>query len=157
MSFYPAELENAPPLTLRQPVLYADIDFDVGPTNGRFFAALRDEGRILATRCAACARVYVPPRINCHDCFAEMRDWIEVGPGGVLESFTVVRQPGMLQPAAPPYLLGLVRLDGADTALVHRLGGIEPAAARIGMRVRAMLAGQRQGNIHDIRCFEPET
>lgn len=152
---YPKELENAPAMILRQPVLYADINYDVGPTNGRFFAALRDHGKIMATRCTHCDHVYLPPRISCHECFAELHDWVEVSDIGTLVSFTIVREPGMLQPIARPYVVGLVKLDGADTSLVHYLGEVDPEAVKIGMRVRAVLAEERAGNIWDIRYFKP--
>ncbi len=155
MSMYPEELESAEVLTLRQPVLYSEINYEVGRTNGRFFAALRDEGRILATRCPACERTYLPPRISCHECFAELHDWVDAGDVGTLVSFTIVREPGMLQPAVRPYVLGVIKLDGADTALVHYLGEVDPAAVTIGMRVRAVLADERAGNIWDIRYFKP--
>ncbi|SPS02397.1 Zn-ribbon domain-containing OB-fold protein [Cupriavidus taiwanensis] len=152
---YPAYLEDAEPAILRQPVLYADINFDVGEINGRFFATLRDHGRITATCCAACSRTYVPPRLSCPECFAELRDWADVSDTGTLVTCTIVREPGMLQPVARPYVLGLIRLDGADTALVHYLGEIDPAAVKPGMRVRAVLADERVGNIWDIRYFKP--
>lgn len=154
-TMYPVDLENAPPAILRQPVLYADINYDVGEINGRFFAALRDHGKVSATHCAACARTYVPPRMACPECFAELRDWVEVSDTGTVVSYTVVREPGMLQPVARPYVLALIHLDGADTALTHYLGEIEPAAVKTGMRVRAVLAEERVGNIWDIRYFKP--
>jgi uncharacterized OB-fold protein len=155
MSMYPAELENAPPLSLHQPVLYADIQYDVGQVNGHFFAALRDQGRILANRCAACARSYLPPRISCHECFAPLSDWVDAGDTGTLLSYTVVHQPGMLQPVVRPYVVGLVKLDGADTALLHYVGDIEPDAVKVGMRLQVVLAEERHGNIWDIRHFKP--
>lgn len=152
---YPAELENAPPIVLRQPVLYADISYDVGRVNGRFFAALRDHGKITATCCSTCQRVYLPPRISCHECFSELDNWVEVSDTGTLVSFSVVREPGVLQPVVRPYVIGLIQLDGADTSLVHYLGEIEPEAVSIGMRVQAVLAEERHGNIWDIRYFRP--
>lgn len=152
---YPAELEDTAPMVLRQPVLYADIDYDVGQTNGRFFAALRDHGKIIATRCTACERTYLPPRMSCHECFAELTTWVDVADTGTLTAFTIVREAGMLQQMPPPYVVGLVKLDGADTALVHYLGEVEPEAVKVGMRVRVVLAEERSGNIRDIRYFKP--
>lgn len=152
---YPTELENAPPMQLKQPVLYADINFDVGQVNGSFFAALRDHGKITATRCTTCERVYLPPRLSCHECFEELHQWVDVANEGILKAYTIVREPGMLQALAPPYALGLIQLDGADTALVHYLGGVDPDEVKVGMRVCAVLAEQREGNIWDIRYFKP--
>ena len=155
MSIYPAELENAEPLTLHHPVIYSEINFDVGKINGIFFAALRDEGRILATYCPECDRSYLPPRMSCHTCFTELHDWVDAGDTGTLVSFTIVRRPGMLQPEDLPYVLGLIKLDGADTALVHLLGEVNPDEVEVGMRLKVVLADERKGNIKDIRYFKP--
>jgi uncharacterized OB-fold protein len=154
---YPVELENAPPLVLRQPVLYADINYDVGRTNGRFFSALRDHGKILGTRCVTCQRTYLPPRMSCSNCFEELQEWVEIGHAGTLTAFTVVREPGMLQQMPTPYVVGLIKLDGADTALVHYLGEVDLQAVTVGMRVQAVLAEERAGNIWDIRYFKPSS
>lgn len=152
---YPEELERAEPAILRQPVIYSDIQYEPGKVNSRFFGVLRDHGKICATRCLACERTYVPPRASCNTCFGELNEWVVVEDTGTLESFTVVHEPGMLQPVVRPYVLGMVRLDGADTALVHYLGEVEPADVRIGMRVSAVFGDQRMGNIWDIRYFRP--
>lgn len=152
---YPTELENAPPMVLRQPVLYADINYDVGQINGRFFSALRDQGKIIATRCTACDHVYLPPRISCHECFEELHEWVDVGNAGTLMAYTIVREPGMLQALEPPYVLGLIQLDGADTSLVHYLSEVDLEGVTVGMRVCAVLAEEREGNIWDIRYFKP--
>ncbi|RIX79601.1 Zn-ribbon domain-containing OB-fold protein [Acidovorax cavernicola] len=152
---YPAELENAPPMVLHQPVLYADINYDVGRTNGRFFAALRDHRKITGTRCTACERTYLPPRMSCHECFAELTEWVDLADTGTLTAFTVVRETGMLQQMPVPYVVGLIQLDGADTALVHYIGEVDLDAVKAGMRVRAVLAPERTGHIGDIRYFTP--
>ncbi|MFD2644601.1 Zn-ribbon domain-containing OB-fold protein [Pseudomonas japonica] len=152
---YPTELENAPPMLLKQPVLYADINYDAGQVNSIFFAALRDHGKITATRCAHCERVYLPPRLSCHECFEELHEWVDVSNLGTLKAYTVVREPGMLQALETPYVLGLIQLDGADTSLVHYLSKVDLEKVTVGMRVCAVLAEAREGNIRDICYFEP--
>jgi uncharacterized OB-fold protein len=151
---YPHELENSPAMVLRQPVLYADINFDVGQVNSHFFAALRDHGKITATRCAACDRVYLPPRISCHECFAELHEWVDIAGTGTLIAYTVVREPGMLQSLECPYVVGVIQLDGADTSLVHYVAEVAPEDVKVGMRLRVVLAEERVGNIWDIRYFK---
>jgi uncharacterized OB-fold protein len=49
----------------------------------------------------------------------------------------------------------LVRLHGADTALLHALDAPGPDSVRTGMRVRVRWAPERSGAITDIACFEP--
>src|SRR3989304_293179 len=95
----------------------------------RFFQALKDDGVILALRCPACRRVYLPPRPVCGNCFRRMEEWVPVGPRGTLRAFTVVHfpflDPTTGQPRAVPFGMGLIQLDGADTTLNNYLD--EPA------------------------------
>jgi len=128
----------------------------VGETGGRFFVDIRDNKRITGTRCEKCGINYVPPRKTCGRCFSDLDDsWREVGPGGVVESFTVVHYHEVSHPKDPPVIYGLIKLDGADTALVHLLAGVEPGEIRTGMRVKAVFAEKREGHMKDIEGFVP--
>jgi uncharacterized protein len=125
-----------------------------GVANTLFFEALRDRGMLLGARCDACGVTYLPARIFCERCFAELSPGTECGPGGVLESFTTGHTGIDGEPLDPPVTLGLIRLDGADTVLMHRL--IDVDAPAIGLRVTARLRAERTGSILDIEGFAPE-
>ncbi|RSS40416.1 DNA-binding protein, partial [Streptomyces sp. WAC07061] len=58
-------------------------------------------------------------------------------------------------PLGTPFAWVLVRLDGADTAILHALDAPGPDAVSTGMRVRVRWAAERTGAITDIACFEP--
>jgi uncharacterized OB-fold protein len=122
-----------------------------------FFSALRDRGALLGSRCEDCSYTYVPARLFCERCFAELAADVEVGPGGELVSFTIGFVGIDGEPLPEPRTIGLVRLDGADAVLVHRVldGGDEPL--EIGERVEVVLrpAGERTGSILDIEGFAP--
>jgi uncharacterized protein len=45
-------------------------------------------------------------------------------------------------------------MDGADTVLLHRLVDVDEGLS-IGMRVRAVLATEREGSILDVEGFSP--
>ena len=128
--------------------------YTAGIAGEQFFRALADRGVFLATRCGACALTYCPPRIFCERCFAALEGEVEVGPAGRLVSVTVVRVGPDGAPLAHPVAVGLIRLDGADTCLVHRLSP-EAAGWAPGDAVVAVLApdGERTGSVNDIRCF----
>ena len=55
-----------------------------------------------------------------------------------------------------PFAFAMVRLDGADTDLLHavRVGSKDQMST--GMRVQVRWRGERVGDIRDIECFEPE-
>lgn len=124
-----------------------------GVAGSRFLEALRDRGLLLGSRCASCAYTYVPARLFCERCLADLSEAeVEVGPAGVLESYTVCRVGGDGAPLDAPVVLGLVRLDGADAVLLHRVLAAEP---RVGMRVQVVLEPpeRRRGSILDIVGF----
>lgn len=125
-----------------------------GVAGEAFFAALRDRGEFLASRCEACAITYCPPRLFCERCFAgPLQADRSVGPGGTLRAVTVgsVGVEGESLPS--PVTVGLIQLDGADTVLMHFLLEAEEASA--GGRVEAVLekASERVGSILDVRGF----
>ncbi len=127
-----------------------------GDTASRFFTSLRDAKKLLATRCDQCGKVFVPPRKTCPLCFVEKMRWVELSGRGTLEAYTITRRQLAALKKPVPVIFGLVRLDGADTALLHHIGEIDPGAVAIGMRVQAHFAAKRSGTIEDIEYFKPE-
>jgi uncharacterized OB-fold protein len=51
--------------------------------------------------------------------------------------------------------LGITRLDGADTGLVHRIGDVDLKTINFGMRVKVVFSEERRGDIRDIKYFKP--
>lgn len=94
----------------------------LGETTGRFLGALA-EGKILGRRTEE-GRVIVPPRSYDDRTHTATREWVEVANEGVIEMFTVVYEPFRGLPA-PPYALAYALLDGADTALVGYVKGLD--------------------------------
>ena len=126
-----------------------------GETATRFFRALQSDGKITATKCSLCGKIYVPPRKVCPACFEGTMEWVDLPGTGELLSFTVARRQLASMPEKAPLVYGLVKLDGADTALLHFIGGVAPDAVKIGMRVAVRFAEKRTGTIRDIECFRP--
>jgi uncharacterized protein len=124
-----------------------------GLGNTAFFEALRDRGVLLGSRCEACDYTYLPARVFCERCFAELKADTECGPGGTLESFTVGHVSVDGEPLEEPIALGLVKLDGADTVMMHRL--IDDGSWEIGSRVETVVRSDRTGSIDDIEGFRP--
>lgn len=126
-----------------------------GETAGAFFLAIRDEKKIMGRRCLKCGKTYVPPRKVCPVCFEDKMEWIEVGSEGFLESFTIVRRQLAALPCKVPVVFGLIKLDGADTSILHYLEVADHKKIKIGMRLKANFCEERKGTIQDIACFVP--
>ena len=127
----------------------------VGPVIGHFLTGLRD-GRLTGVRTRN-GRVLVPPSEYDPETAEDVTDeFVDVGPGGSVTTWSWVNQPREKQPLGKPFAWALIKLDGADTALLHVVDGGEESAMSTGMRVTVRWKEQREGMITDIECFEPE-
>ena len=127
----------------------------VGPVIGRFLAGLRDR-RIEGIR-ARDGRVLVPPTEYDPETGEPLDEFVEVGQAGVVTTWAWVSSPRRNHPLDDrPFAWALVRLDGADTALLHAVDTGDEARMATGMRVRVRWRDQTAGEIRDIVCFEPE-
>ncbi|KHD76491.1 DNA-binding protein [Actinoplanes utahensis] len=142
--------------TLAAPLTIAfDYTRSLGPVLGRFMAGLRDR-RVMGGRTAD-GRVHVPPLEYDPVTHEPVTDLVEVAPSGTVISWTWTGRPLEGQPLDWPFGWALIRLDGADTALLHAVDAGSAEAMRTGMRVRIRWAADRVGHIRDIECFEPGT
>lgn len=127
-----------------------------GRVGSRFITAIRDQKKIMGVRCDKCQKVFIPPRQTCERCFSDLHEqWVELQNTGVVTNFTVVRYNDKHLPRPAPFILAMVKLDGADTPFVHILEGIEPEKVTLGMRVEAVFAPQTTQTILDIDHFVP--
>jgi hypothetical protein len=115
---------------------------------------LRD-GRIEGVR-AQDGRVLVPPAEYDPVTSEALDEFVEVGQAGVVTTWAWVSEPRANQPLARPFAWALIRLDGADTALLHAVDAGDEARMATGMRVRVQWRDERAGEIQDIACFVPE-
>jgi len=130
-----------------------DYTRSLGPVLSRFVTALRDR-RVEGVR-GSDGRVHVPPVEYDPVTGQPLSERVEVGTEGTVVTWSWMADPLEGQPLAHPFAWALVRLDGADTALLHAVDADSPAAMRTGMRVRIRWAEQTVGHIRDIACFEP--
>lgn len=127
-----------------------------GVVGSKYFVELRDNKKIMGTKCLLCNKVYLPPQSVCGECFGRIDEWVELSGKGTLMSYTVVYQAEESQPAPTPFAYGIIRLDGADTGLTHLLGEVDFDKIRIGMRMEPVFKAKPVGNMLDIKYFRPE-
>lgn len=135
--------------------LQVPYNYSAGPVVSRFLLALKDEKKILGIKCPRCNLVYVPPRATCGRCGSEMSEWIELSGRGTLESFTVVNYSEPTHPVKAPFILGIIKLEGADTGFTHLIGEAQEKDLKIGMKLGPVFQEERKGHILDIKYFKP--
>lgn len=115
-----------------------------GKAIGAFLAELADK-RIIGSACPSCAKVRVPAQDFCGDCGEETTEFRHVPGVGELDSWTVTDQG----------VIALVRLDGTEVPLLHRIVGADPQALEPGLRVSAVWSDERTGHVLDLAGFTP--
>ncbi len=144
-----------------KPVPRASIPFNpvfawsVGNWMERFFDGMK-EGKLYASRCPACGRVFLPPRMVCERCFAKAEEWVELPATGTVESFTEAHvsmaDDGTLEDLEQAQIIAMVKHDGADTCVVGKLEG---GSAAVGMRVEAVFDPSAENVLDLLAGYRP--
>jgi uncharacterized OB-fold protein len=148
---------------------YKTFDFELtlpyrlayGPTWTRFFEGLQEE-KIFGTKCHQCNRVLVPARSFCPQCFVDIEEWVQVASEGKMVTWAMINFEFYNQPKKPPYVAGMIQLDGADVSLFHLIDGFDMSnlddvrkTLPVGRRVKAVWSDEKTGHILDIEYFQP--
>jgi uncharacterized OB-fold protein len=126
----------------------------MGETASHFYQTIIDQEKILGRKCDSCNRVIVAPRSYCDRCLESTNEWVEVELEGKVEMFTVVFQ-GFKGLPDPPYCIAYVLLDGADTAVLNYIKGVDwtpdnvQQNIKVGDRVQVKFSEQKEGRITD--------
>lgn len=130
-------------------------EYSAGVIGSEFLRRLRDDQIISGRRCPTCQRVLMPPRSFCDRCFAETTDWVDVGTSGTIEAFTITSDAFQGLPD-PPCAIAYATLDGASTAMLNFVKGVDLSSIErgaellaVGNRVRVVWKDQREGRITD--------
>lgn len=136
------------PLTIEYPFTRT-----VGRVQSAFLTGLR-ERMVLGVR-RSDGTVLVPPVEYDPDTAEELTELVEVGEEGTVTTWAWEPEPDPRQPLESPFAWALIRLDGADTPMLHVVDAGGPDALATGDRVRIRWKDEREGSITDIACFEP--
>ncbi|HEX7231522.1 MAG TPA: Zn-ribbon domain-containing OB-fold protein [Candidatus Binatia bacterium] len=130
--------------------------YTAGVAGQIFFDALKQSGKLIATRCRPCKQVYLPARLFCERCFGALTEQVEIKSTGRLTSYTLCHVDRDRRPLRRPQALALVQLDGASTVMLHYLLDVSrPEQVAMGARVEVIIKpkGRRIGSILDIEGF----
>ncbi len=131
--------------------------YTYGLAGEAFFRAIKDKGTFLGTRCDECDVTFVPPKIYCDRCFAELKKYIDVGLVGYVDTFTVSFRNMDGSEKDKPRILAMIKIEGTDGGIIHYLEGISIEEVALGLPVQAIFKpkAQRTGSMDDIIGFGP--
>lgn len=143
--------EHQPPLSAPLKLSF-DYTRSVGSTLSRFFTELRNR-HVVGVR-GSDGRVLVPPAEYDPVTYAPLTEIVPVASAGTVVSWTWQPNPLEGQPLQRPFAWALIKLDGADTPLLHAVDAGSADAISTGARVHVHWADEPVGAITDIAYFE---
>ena len=64
--------------------------YTAGIAGETFFREIMENGKLLGSYCPECDLVYLPPRLYCERCMAQLDEWVDVPNTGTIHTFTAV-------------------------------------------------------------------
>lgn len=141
---------HEPPLSAPLKLSF-DYTRSVGSLLSQFFTALR-ERRIVGVR-GSDGRVHVPPAEFDPVTYERLTEIVPVASVGTVMSWTWQPTPLQGQPLDRPFAWALIKLDVADTPLLHAVDAGSPDEISTGARVHAHWVDEPVGAITDIAYF----
>ena len=110
----------------------------------KFWEGLKG-GKVYATKCLKCGKLYFPPSADCPDCLSSNMEWIELSGEAEIETFThvVIRPTSFCQ--HKPYTVAIGKLKDGVKVLAW-LTGFKLSQIKIGMRVKLAAKVDAEGN-----------
>jgi uncharacterized OB-fold protein len=145
------KITNETKIGILQDHIPLQYKYSAGVAGDRFLQLLK-QGKLQASRCAKCNKLYLPPKIFCKECFSQLNEWKDIAEdSGYVYSFTSVSN----EEAGRQELIALVKFDGVEGGILGRLKSSREEP-RIGIRVRPVFKqkSERIGDLSDIQYFE---
>jgi len=138
--------------TLRSRTLRITYNIPISKTL-KFWEGIK-EGKIYATKCKKCGKLYFPPVADCSACLSSEMEWVELSGEGELETFTHI----IVKPASfsdePPYTVAIARLKEGVRALAW-LVGVKKKDVKVGMKVKLTAKVTSEGRLtYEFRPIE---
>jgi uncharacterized OB-fold protein len=130
--------------------------YTTGIAGDIFFKGIMN-GKIMGSKCEKCNRICVPPRIYCEVCFERLNEYVEVSKKGKIHTYTIAKIDIEDKRLKEPLIWAMIKLDGVDGGMVHKVSEIAPKEVKIGLKVEAKFKNkkERKGSILDIEYFKP--
>ena len=136
----------------------AEFNFWVGQYMDKFYDGL-EQKKIVGNKCPKCGDVFCPPRKVCGKCNEILsldQNWVDLPETGTLINYTLTpykvtdrrtRKVKDLQ------LIGMIQIDGSNTAIVYKLLDMTLEEVKTGMKVKVQWEEKTKGDPSDIKGF----
>lgn len=119
----------------------------------RFFLNL-EEGKLSATRCPHCGKIWLPPRPVCPNDLT-VTGWMELSGKGTLYTWTLCPIAPTYADADGPYILAYVALEEATSLFLQQLRKADVRTLYHGMPVKAVFSEDPVQHPLNLFWFEP--
>jgi hypothetical protein len=132
-----------------------EYHYTAGVAGEKFRRELKENGRFLVSKCPKCKNSYVPARMFCPSCFVEIKETGAINEPGYVYSYTTVNR-NRAGEHAEEVTLALIRFEGVEGGIVHRLDDNAADKVAFGMKVVPILRdeSERTGALTDIVSFK---
>jgi uncharacterized OB-fold protein len=136
----------------------AEFAFWVGQYLNKFYDALENK-KIIGNKCPKCGDVFVPPRKICGKCNEKIsldKNWVDLPDSGILKNYTFTYykiNDRSSRKVKKPQIIGMVQIDGSNTAIINRLLDISAEDVKIGMKLKIKWEEKTIGAPSDIKGF----
>jgi hypothetical protein len=140
-----------------QDVLRSEFDLDFtytrtyGPVMSQFFTALKNQ-KVMGIKTSD-GKVVCPPVEYDPKTAEDLTDLVELSAEGTITTWSWVNEPMAKHPLQKPFAWALIKIDGADTAMLHAVDAPKDQV-KTGAKVKIRWNEERVGWINDIACFE---
>jgi len=100
----------------------------------RLFWEKLSEGKVYATKCKKCGKLYYPPQGDCAPCLSSDVEWVELGKEAVLETYTHALQRPAGFDGYEPYIIAIAKTK-EGVRVMGWLEGIKPEEVKVGMKL----------------------
>lgn len=107
----------------------------VAETKLQDFMKYLEQGKIMASKCKNCNRIYFPPRADC-DCMSGEIEWIELNGNCRLITYTVVHFAPASFRYDVPYVLAVAQFEEGPTVFAPLSKSVKQEEIKIGMQLK---------------------
>jgi uncharacterized OB-fold protein len=119
------------------------FDIPIGKTH-QFWDALK-LGKFITTKCKACGNTSFPPQTDCPRCMSNEHEWVDLGTGAKLVTYTYVQITPASFVDSDPYIIAIGELSNGLKVLAW-LEGVTLQQAKPEMKMRLEARDTQGGN-----------